>query len=276
MEKKRECLEMTEEGYREGTVRYPEPDGGVLYRWMAFDGLFIGYGDPDHLLSVLPPGIDGIKIDYLKEEAGDLTGEEPAELPRYFEAHISEDFFLKIFPYKNFSFRHLKEEVESVVDPRRTGYAAAQLIRDIVSCRHESWLKRLFMGTKVIELLFDRIGPARYKFPDREGIKGENVEKLYRVKEYLFHNLRDPLTLAELAHKAGTNEFTLKKGFREVFGTPVFTFWTNVKMEKAKELLETTDLNVSEVAEKVGYKNPQHFSTAFKRKYSVLPSSLKK
>ncbi|MCD8538528.1 MAG: helix-turn-helix transcriptional regulator [Leadbetterella sp.] len=47
-------------------------------------------------------------------------------------------------------------------------------------------------------------------------------------------------------------------------------------MEKAREMLETTDLNVSEVAEKVGYKNPQHFSTAFKRKYGVLPSSLKK
>ncbi|MCD8538674.1 MAG: hypothetical protein LRY55_02145, partial [Leadbetterella sp.] len=201
---------MTEEGYRECIVRNHEPDGEILYRWVAFDGLFIGYGDPDHLPSVLPPGMAGIKIDYLREEAGDVAAEELAELPLYFEAHISEDFFLKIFPYKDFCFRHLKEEVEAVVAPRRSGYAAAQLICDIVNCRHESWLKRLFMGTKVIELLFDRIGPARYKFPDRGGIKGENVEKIYRVKEYLSHHLRDPLTLAEIAHKAGTNEFTLK------------------------------------------------------------------
>ena len=48
------------------------------------------------------------------------------------------------------------------------------------------------------------------------------------------------------------------------------------KMEEAKNMLLNLNLPVKEVSDMVGYKNPQHFSTAFKRKFGVSPSVLLK
>jgi len=73
-----------------------------------------------------------------------------------------------------------------------------------------------------------------------------------------------------------TNEFTLKKGFKEVFGTTVFGFWNELKMQESKNLLLEHKLTVAEVSEKIGYKNPQHFSTAFKQYFGISPSRLKR
>ena len=78
-----------------------------------------------------------------------------------------------------------------------------------------------------------------------------------------------------MAQYVGTNEFTLKKGFKELFGTTVFNFWNDAKMAEAKKMLLNGSMNVSEVSDLVGYKNPRHFSAAFKRKYGMIPSTLK-
>ncbi|WP_185287953.1 AraC family transcriptional regulator [Chryseobacterium lactis] len=92
----------------------------------------------------------------------------------------------------------------------------------------------------------------------------------------MVNNLNQNCSLIDLAHQVDTNEFTLKKGFKELFGTTVFNFWSDTKMEQAKKMLLEGDLNINEISELVGYKNPRHFSTAFKRKYHVIPSQLKK
>jgi len=46
-------------------------------------------------------------------------------------------------------------------------------------------------------------------------------------------------------------------------------------MTQAKKMLLNGSMNVSEVSDLVGYKNPRHFSAAFKRKYGMIPSVLK-
>lgn len=48
-----------------------------------------------------------------------------------------------------------------------------------------------------------------------------------------------PLTIAYLCAAVGTNEFTLKQGFRELFGISPHRMLTDIRMEKAWKLLET-------------------------------------
>ena len=45
-----------------------------------------------------------------------------------------------------------------------------------------------------------------------------------------------------------------------------------MRLQKAKELLETTDLTVSEVAFKTGFRTASHFTKVFLQQYDVLPS----
>ena len=66
----------------------------------------------------------------------------------------------------------------------------------------------------------------------------------------------------------------LKKSFKELFGIPVIEYLYNLKMEHARKMLYEQGMYVSEVSSIVGYKNPNHFSTAFKRKFGVKPSKV--
>jgi AraC-like DNA-binding protein len=57
-----------------------------------------------------------------------------------------------------------------------------------------------------------------------------------------------------------------------MFGLPVIEYLYNLKMEHAKNMLYDQGMYVGEVAADVGYKNANHFATAFKRRFGMSPS----
>ncbi len=59
-------------------------------------------------------------------------------------------------------------------------------------------------------------------------------------------------------------------------GKPATLLIRSMRLEKAKELLETTHKNVSEVCFEVGFNNPGYFSKVFKKEFGVSPSSLQR
>jgi len=100
--------------------------------------------------------------------------------------------------------------------------------------------------------------------------RAHEQEKIARVRDILHQQFGHPLTLAYLCKTVGTNECTLKQGFRAVFGTSVHRMLTAIRMQKARELLET-GLPVSSVAWRVGYRHPASFSSAFARYWGRTP-----
>lgn len=73
----------------------------------------------------------------------------------------------------------------------------------------------------------------------------------------------------------GINQTKLKSGFKQLFGTTVFGYLTDIRMEKARLLILSEKKNVGEVADLVGYQHPHHFAAAFKRKFGYSPGKLK-
>lgn len=98
---------------------------------------------------------------------------------------------------------------------------------------------------------------------------------MLRARDIMMHDFARPLTIAWLCTTVGTNEFKLKQGFRELFGTSPHRMLTAIRMQKALELLET-GLQVSTVAYRVGYQHLSSFSAAFERYYSRTPKSVAK
>ncbi|MEM9896701.1 MAG: AraC family transcriptional regulator [Bacteroidota bacterium] len=149
------------------------------------------------------------------------------------------------------------------------------LIKQIIACDRVGSFKRMYLESHVIELLMLQL--EQIANHDCEVFcvnKKHHEEKLHAVKDILSKNLVGPFTLNDLALRVGTNEFTLKKGFKELFGTTVFGFWRDLKMQRAQELLAEGLLNIAEISSLIGFKNPQHFSTAFKRYFGYSPSQL--
>ncbi len=150
-----------------------------------------------------------------------------------------------------------------------------QILTDIMHCNRKGTFKRIYLEAKITELLLLQLEQFFSTKDSISTVSKRNEEKIHAVRDYIVANLSKNCTLTDLAHQVGTNEFTLKKGFKELFGTTVFNFWNDLKMEEAKKLLISGELNVNEVSERMGYKNPRHFSTAFKRKYNIIPSKIR-
>jgi len=150
------------------------------------------------------------------------------------------------------------------------------VIEEILSCNRKGTFKRMFLQSKVIELMLLQLEQiAHESVRGNYSLKKRDIEKIYAVKEFILLNLSKPFTLIHLAKQFETNQYVLKKGFKEIFGTTVFGFLQENKMEQAKKMLLEQDLTIGEVSDLVGYKNPQHFTTAFKRKFGYTPSKLK-
>ncbi len=99
---------------------------------------------------------------------------------------------------------------------------------------------------------------------------GDN-EKLRHAKAIIEQQYLSPPSLHQLALMAGTNECKLKKGFKALFGTTVFGYLFDYRMDMACQYLLDTDKTVQEIGFCVGYEHHSHFSTAFKRKFGVSP-----
>ncbi len=152
------------------------------------------------------------------------------------------------------------------------------ILNSLMECRYTNTMKRIFMETQVLQLLLLQL--ERQKpviLPNSEPfLRDYDIKKVIEARSLIEENIKTPCSLIELAHKVGLNDFKLKKGFKELFGTTVFGHLNDLRMQEAKRLLTEEKRPVSYVSSEVGYKNSHHFSAAFKKKYGVLPSLLNK
>ncbi len=98
-----------------------------------------------------------------------------------------------------------------------------------------------------------------------------NIKKIKKAKEIIISRMIEPPTLVQLAKEVDISLKKLKQGFKQVYGTSVFSFLIDYKMQVSKRLLYSGEYNVNEVALKVGYSTATHFINAFKKKFGTTP-----
>lgn len=133
----------------------------------------------------------------------------------------------------------------------------------------------LFLEAQIMELLAMMFAPRSEKTSIGHSLSGSDLERIHRVEEILMARLTDPPTLAELSKSVGTNEFKLKHGFKEVFGTTPYAYHLQHKLELARSYILDTDLTIAEISYEVGYSDPAHLTNAFRKQYGIPPSDLR-
>lgn len=201
-----------------------------------------------------------------------------------FEVRFRKDVFLYLAEHGNPSLQRFAEDVllgqGRVFSPQWAAMPSNiwQLIQQITHCQFEGGMKRLFLLSKSIELL---VLQAEFIYAEQEkpqvsSINRTDREKLIAAKRFVEKRLHHPPSLAEVAKAVALNEYKLKKGFKELFQQTVYGYLTQLRLEKAYELLQAGELTASEIAFELGYSSPQHFHTAFKKKFGAAPKSIKK
>ena len=132
---------------------------------------------------------------------------------------------------------------------------------------------KLFLRGKIFELM------SLYFSKDKEMdieqcpflADDNNIKKIKKAKQIVISRMIEPPTLVELAKEVDISLKKLKQGFKQVYGSSVFAFLIDYKMQVSKRLLSSGNYNVNEVALKVGYSTATHFINAFKKKFGTTP-----
>ncbi|MEO0767811.1 MAG: AraC family transcriptional regulator [Cyanobacteria bacterium J06649_4] len=151
-----------------------------------------------------------------------------------------------------------------------------QILHQILSSPYRGMLEHLLLESKVLELLalqFALLGGEDAPAAKQISFRAKDADRVQYAKELIEQQMCDPPSLAELAQLSGLNEFKLKQGFRHLFRTTVFGYLYDYRMAQAQNLLRNDYMNVAQVAAQVGYRSPEAFSTAFRRKFAVSPKA---
>ncbi|EIQ81039.1 UNVERIFIED_CONTAM: AraC family transcriptional regulator [Streptococcus canis] len=106
----------------------------------------------------------------------------------------------------------------------------------------------------------------------------DDIKVLYirEAVNFIERNYDKPITVTDMARHCNLNKHYFSRLFKEQVYTSPQQFLIQYRLSKACELLRTTNLNLQEVAEQVGYSNQFNFSTAFKRHYQQSPNVWRK
>jgi AraC-like DNA-binding protein len=103
-------------------------------------------------------------------------------------------------------------------------------------------------------------------------LKQADIQCIRAIKDMLSHKQLPHTTIQHLAYEAGMNRTKLQYGFKKLFGISIYAFQVQMRMERARKLLEETDKPIKQVAVLAGYNTISSFSAAFKKAFKQSPS----
>ncbi|MCC3373575.1 helix-turn-helix domain-containing protein [Cohnella sp. REN36] len=101
-------------------------------------------------------------------------------------------------------------------------------------------------------------------------------EQLDRVKNYISHHTDHEITLDELSDLANLSKYYLCRLFKKAYGMTPIQYHVTIRLEKAKQMIQFTNLPLSHIAESIGFQSLYAFSRAFRKVENVPPSYYRK
>ncbi len=182
------------------------------------------------------------------------------------------DYLHELFIHEPLPFLKPENVNRKFYEEKNTTPQVQMVLSQLFTTQLSQHAMTLFAQGKMLELLSLYFSS---KTPDTEAcpfLKDEEVvRKIKSAKEYLLQHMENPPSLRELSRQCGLNEYQLKTGFKEIYGTTVYGYLLSHKMDYARLLLDKGTLHVNEVAFQIGYSNPSHFISAFKKKFGITP-----
>ena len=215
-------------------------------------------------------------IIYLRSVDGTALFERAGEY-RVFKVYLTAEIlqeYAPTFPYLNDFLQQVTESFPALL-LKEHGWINSEIsyiINQLLQCTYDEAVRRLYYDSLVKELLLLLLLQK-----NRSSINGQRyMESIYEARSIIEKNTSKHYSITEVAQQVGLNEVKLKSGFKQVFGTGLFQFMLQAKMQKAWTLILETNKPVKEIAMLTGYTSKQNFVTAFKKYFNATPGSLRK
>lgn len=155
--------------------------------------------------------------------------------------------------------------------------AVSLIVRQIMNCPYVASLKRLYYECKALELIILCLGHfAEMQAGNSSFLHPMDMDRVHYARELVERDYQNPPRLLDLAKQVGMPHPKLNSCFRRVYGTTIFDYLREYRLQKARTLLDGGSMNVTEVAYEVGYSSLSHFTKAFKEHVGMAPKEYRK
>ena len=221
-------------------------------------------------------------------KAGDAFVVSPGNLHLMGSQTGTVDYFTFLFPLKYISFRTDDMLDDKLLEPLNSGHLmicprvkdtakelCEQLIEIYMAKTDESESKiAAQIKTKVILLQFILEMWEKGLVIENDTNGRNTVEK--EMVSYIQQNFTGKISLKEFGEQFHLSEKYISRYFKEHFHITLSQYITYLRLEHAKQLLQDTDMPVTEVALQSGYQNVSYFIRSFKKAYAVSPLKYRK
>ncbi len=286
-----------------------ESGEGTMTMYSVFDGVYLMFNDfhMKHCYSGFSCDESVLCIDHCREgriehrtdkdmlyymEAGDMridrrvhhTGNMNFPLCHYhgltivFQLEKAQKAFEVEMPSVSVDLKLIAEKFGNGEKPFvvRKNETVERIFSDLYSVPAE--IRTDYFKIKITELII-QLGAIKVKEQNEEKpyFYSGQIEKIKAIHEFMVSDLTKIYTLNELSEKFDISLSTLKNCFKGVYGSPVYSYMREYRMNYAASLLvQDCHIKVNEVAALVGYDNPSKFSAAFRNTMGVTPLEYRK
>lgn len=131
--------------------------------------------------------------------------------------------------------------------------------------------------TQLISLL--TIWQAIYEHATEEEASATNsrdTERIRTIMDYIGSHFQEPLTLECLADQVHLCKSETCRMFRRYMKETIFDYLMKFRIERSLELLKNESLNISQIAEAVGFSTPAYFTKNFREQVGITPMAYRK
>lgn len=156
----------------------------------------------------------------------------------------------------------------------------ANLIKQYNAIRQKGMIRILIKEGIVYQILSEHMQQhnkdvKRDKKPNTSLTKKE-ISLVRKVGQKILKNVTEDYNVEDLANDIGLPQAKLQEGFKLLFSRTVIEYIRHVRLEEARDLINNTDYNISQIVYSIGFSSRSYFSKIFKRKYGISPSEFLK
>jgi len=126
------------------------------------------------------------------------------------------------------------------------------------------------------EKIIKIIGEIFYKMHYHIYYKNQHLTDGVMIKEYINQNIYNTFNIKELCSIMKKSESQLRRNFKKEFGISPYEYFLQQKIEKAKQILKNTNVQIKQIAYDLNFSDEYYFSTTFKARTGMSPSEFRK
>ncbi len=155
----------------------------------------------------------------------------------------------------------------------------ADLFREMKSLDFNDFERKIYLHGQAYLLLALQIIQFQDDVRDAGNqslLRQSDLDLIEEASGMIRDNISDLGTIAHIAQKVGLNLSKMQMGFQHLYNMSVNNYIQNVRMEKAKQLLQENEYNISEIVHELGLSSKSYFSKIFRETYHMSPSEFRK